>query len=59
MFAVYGLSAIFPVVHGLVLYGMEQLRYSMGLYWVVLQGLLYLVGAATYAVRDCLSLTPS
>ena len=50
MFVAYGLSAVFPVFHGLGLYGREQMKQSIGLYWVVLQGFLYILGAIIYAV---------
>ncbi|KAF1842221.1 HlyIII-domain-containing protein [Cucurbitaria berberidis CBS 394.84] len=51
MFVLMGLSAVFPVLHGIRLYGVEQLRKSIGLDWVVLQGVLYIAGAALYAAR--------
>ena len=50
MFVGFGLSAVIPVVHGLRRYGLEQMQQSMGLYWVVLEGLLYIIGANIYAV---------
>ena len=50
MFVGFGLSAVFPVLHGVYMYGLEQMRYSIGLDWVLLQGFLYLLGAAIYAV---------
>ena len=54
MFVCFGLSAGFPVLHGLRMYGINQMQYSMGLYWVILQGFLYILGAAVYAVRPSL-----
>ncbi|KAF6239124.1 hypothetical protein HO173_002996 [Letharia columbiana] len=51
MFLGFGLSAIFPVLHGVYMYGLEQMRYSIGLDWVLLQGFLYILGAAIYAAR--------
>ncbi|KAF2852921.1 hemolysin-III channel protein-like protein Izh2 [Plenodomus tracheiphilus IPT5] len=51
MFALMGLSAVFPVIHSIRLYGVEHVRKSVGLDWVVLQGVLYLLGAAIYAAR--------
>ncbi|KAH9877118.1 hypothetical protein IAQ61_002481 [Plenodomus lingam] len=51
MFALMGLSAIFPVIHSIRLYGIEHMRKSIGLDWVVLQGVLYLLGASIYAAR--------
>lgn len=53
MFVALGLSAIFPVLHGLAVHGHGQMKQSIGLYWAALQGLLYILGAAIYAVRIC------
>jgi adiponectin receptor len=50
MFVAMGLSAVFPVLYGIELYGIENMLQKMGLYWVVLQGFLYILGAAIYAV---------
>lgn len=50
MFVSMGLSAIFPVLHGLWLYGTVQMRKQIGLSWLVLQGVLYIFGACVYAV---------
>jgi adiponectin receptor len=50
MFVGMGLSAVFPVLHGLSKYGMAQLEKTIGLSWVLLQGALYVVGAGLYAV---------
>ena len=50
MFVGFGLSAIFPVLHGVYIHGLEQMRYSIGLDWVLLQGFLYILGAVIYAV---------
>lgn len=50
MFLGFGLSAIIPVLHGVYIYGLEQMRYSIGLDWVLLQGFLYVLGAVIYAV---------
>ena len=54
MFVGLGLSAVFPVLHGLKLYGFQQLCRQMGLLWVVLQGALYIIGAGLYAVSGVL-----
>ncbi|KZF19794.1 hemolysin-III channel protein Izh2 [Xylona heveae TC161] len=51
MFVAMGLSAVFPVLHGLQLYGFEQINRQMGLSWTVLQGFLYILGAGIYAAR--------
>jgi adiponectin receptor len=50
MFVALGLSAVFPILHGLKLYGFQQMCRQMGLLWVVLQGALYIIGAGLYAV---------
>ncbi len=50
MFVAMGLSAAFPVIHGVRLYGFEQLERQMGMSFVVAQGVLYILGAAIYAV---------
>ncbi|MCJ1377142.1 hypothetical protein MMC17_000234 [Xylographa soralifera] len=50
MFVAMGLSAIVPVLHGLRRYGFRQMEYQIGLSWLVLQGVLYIVGAGLYAV---------
>ena len=55
MFVAMGLSAIFPVIHGLMLYGVASMERRIGLSWLVLQGILYIVGAGIYAVSDLFS----
>ena len=52
MFVAMGLSAIFPVLHGLEMYGFHEMRDRIGLIWLVLQGFLYILGAGLYAVRS-------
>jgi adiponectin receptor len=44
-----GLTAVAPVTHGLWLYGLDQMYKQIGLPWLVIQGLLYLLGALIYA----------
>jgi adiponectin receptor len=51
MFVAMGLSAIFPVLHSIKLYGLSHMRTSIGLDWIVLQGVLYIAGAGLYASR--------
>ncbi|KAI9831585.1 MAG: hypothetical protein M1819_004817 [Sarea resinae] len=51
MFVALGLSAVIPVLHGLDMYGVEGLEARMALFWVILQGSLYIIGAAIYAAR--------
>lgn len=50
MFVAMGLSAVFPVIHGLKLYGIDSMNHRIGLSWLVLQGLLYVLGAGLYTV---------
>jgi adiponectin receptor len=50
MFIALGLSALFPVLHGVTRFGIRQMNEQIGLFWVVFQGLLYIVGACIYAV---------
>ena len=50
MFVAMGLSALFPVLHGVKTFGVAQLERQMGLSWLVTQGVLYIVGAGIYAV---------
>jgi len=50
MFVAMGLSAVFPVLHGVSLYGIQEMRGRIGLSWLVLQGFLYILGAGLYAV---------
>ena len=56
MFVGMGLSAVIPVMDGMRLYSLNQMLRQMGLGWVVLQGLLYIVGAGLYAVSPKLTL---
>lgn len=50
MFVAMGASAVIPVLHGIFLFGLDQLEQQIGLSWLVLQGVLYISGAAIYAV---------
>lgn len=45
-----GLSAVIPVLHGVEMYGVEDMQGRIGLYWLLLQGFLYILGAGLYAV---------
>ncbi|KAE8398793.1 hemolysin-III related-domain-containing protein [Aspergillus pseudonomiae] len=51
MFVGMGLSAVVPVIHGLRMYGVEQMTRQIGLGWLLLQGFLYILGAGIYAAR--------
>jgi len=59
MFVAMGLSALFPVLHGIKTFGVTQMERQMGLSWLVTQGALYILGAGIYAVsgvhRECLT----
>ncbi|KAF2712517.1 HlyIII-domain-containing protein [Pleomassaria siparia CBS 279.74] len=51
MFVLMGLSAVIPVLHGIRLYSLNHLRKTVGLDWVILEGVLYILGAGLYAAR--------
>ncbi|KAF8245304.1 HlyIII-domain-containing protein [Wilcoxina mikolae CBS 423.85] len=51
MFVCLGGSGVIPVLHGISLAGFRPVYHRMGLPWVVIQGGLYVVGAAVYAAR--------
>lgn len=50
MFVAMGLSAVFPVLHGVGIHGVEDMRDRIGLIWLLTQGALYILGAGIYAV---------
>jgi adiponectin receptor len=52
MFVGLGLSALVPVVHGVKMYGLDAMQDRIGLVWLILQGLLYILGAGLYAVSS-------
>lgn len=51
VFIALGLSAIFPVTHGLLTHGFAKLLTEMGFGWLVAAGALYISGALLYANR--------
>ncbi|KAB8078499.1 Hly-III related protein [Aspergillus leporis] len=51
MFIALGLSALFPIIHGVMKFGIRQMNKQISLFWVVLQGSLYIVGACIYAIQ--------
>lgn len=51
MFVAMGGSSIVPVLHGLGIYGYATLEERMGLSWMLVEGALYISGAAIYAMR--------
>lgn len=58
MFVLMGLSAVVPMLHGVKIYGLEQMRKTASLNWVVFQGALYIIGAGFYAARFPERLSP-
>jgi adiponectin receptor len=56
MFIGLGMSGVVPILHALTRSGFADLHQRMGLGWVVLQGVLYIVGATFYAVSVSLLL---
>ena len=50
MFVGMGVSAVFPVLDGLRMFGVRNMENQIGLFWLVLQGGLYILGAGLYAV---------
>ncbi|KAF9149990.1 hypothetical protein BG015_008197 [Linnemannia schmuckeri] len=51
LFLAMGLSAVFPVVHGLVLYGFQLARKAIALDYMLLMGFFYVLGAILYGTR--------
>ena len=52
MFVGMGVSAVFPVIDGLMTFGLDSMEHQIGLSWMVLQGALYILGAGLYAVSS-------
>ncbi|GAA5887595.1 hypothetical protein JCM6882_001465 [Rhodosporidiobolus microsporus] len=51
IFIFLGLSAVFPVGHAVLRYGLEGASVAISLPWLVLGGVLYIAGALLYAER--------
>ncbi|KAK4057606.1 hypothetical protein OIO90_001251 [Microbotryomycetes sp. JL221] len=51
VFIALGLSALFPVGHALIRYGLSKASDSLSLPWLALGGFLYIFGAVLYAER--------
>lgn len=51
LFVALGLSAVFPVLHGIIRYGLRDAADAISLPWLVLGGALYICGAMFYAER--------
>ncbi|BGP36720.1 hypothetical protein JCM10450v2_000611 [Rhodotorula kratochvilovae] len=58
IFIAMGLSAVFPVGHAVVRYGLEGASTAISLFWLALGGALYIVGALLYAERFPERLSP-
>lgn len=51
IFLALGLSAILPTAHLMTMYGVATVSHTMGMYHIMLSGLLYVVGALIYLAR--------
>ncbi|CAH00224.1 PAQR-type receptor [Kluyveromyces lactis] len=51
MFVLFGLSAVFPIVAGFIVYGKDETWKRVQLTWVIWEGVLYIFGAFLYGVR--------
>ncbi|KAH9855334.1 HlyIII-domain-containing protein [Lenzites betulinus] len=58
VFILLGLSGIIPTLHGLVTHGFYTLCYEMGFGWLLVSGMMYIVGALLYANRIPERLSP-
>ena len=45
-----GLSALIPITHAILLFGLKQAHKQCGMYWYLLEGLFYAIGATFYVV---------
>ncbi|CAG8683783.1 3694_t:CDS:10, partial [Dentiscutata erythropus] len=51
LFLAMGLSAVIPMTHAVVLYGVELCFFVISLKWLLLTGILYIAGALAYGAR--------
>lgn len=51
MFILFGLSGALPVLVSLGKFGVSETSLRFGLFWLVLEGVFYIVGAVLYALR--------
>jgi adiponectin receptor len=58
LFIALGLSAILPLIHGGVVYGLTFIRHAFSLVWLVVMAALYIGGALLYAYRIPERFTP-
>ncbi|CAG8714153.1 7233_t:CDS:2, partial [Cetraspora pellucida] len=48
LFSALGASAFFPVLHAIILYGLRLSNDVLSLKWIVITGVMYLIGAVLY-----------
>lgn len=51
MFVIFGLSAVFPIVAGSFVYGVDETWERVQLKWIIWEGVLYIFGAFLYGIR--------
>lgn len=51
VFLALGCSGIFPVIHIMVMHGVQKGSQQMSLGWLILMGFCYILGAVLYAMR--------
>ncbi|RIB08273.1 adiponectin receptor protein 1 [Gigaspora rosea] len=51
LFLSLGLSAVIPLTHAVILYGIELCFFVISLKWLLLTGILYIIGALIYGAR--------
>ncbi|SCU87536.1 LAME_0D10462g1_1 [Lachancea meyersii CBS 8951] len=51
LFVAFGLSALLPVMAGIMYYGLEETWSRIQLKWLILEGIFYIAGAVLYGVR--------
>lgn len=51
LFVAFGLSAVLPVIAGIIFYGVRETWSRIQLKWVLLEGVLYILGALLYGIR--------
>ncbi|SCU91146.1 LAFA_0F02102g1_1 [Lachancea sp. 'fantastica'] len=51
LFVAFGLSALLPVIAGLVRYGLVETWARIQLKWIILEGVFYILGAVLYGTR--------
>lgn len=51
MFVAFGLSAVLPIITGIIYFGLEETYEKIQLKWVALGGVFYIFGAFLYGIR--------